>query len=777
MYFSLLSSARECLYKGSSIFSASGSSNTPNSTAEPQRNVPEHAAHLRMPAIPSIARDDETSEKRDSTQSDVQPPNVGRKWVPDSVAHNGKPTIIPTPVAPPSETQQQNALTKRAHWNKSAIASQEFNQLDVQKSIGPEKNGALSSLRFKKKTTVEPNTLPTSDIPAPPFSASQSDPFFTNHLGRTFPSEPSYRGHNFSAELNINTVQSHFHGPSQSLWTGKVYTPSQSHVNWRQEFQVKPVKLASIQTSETPSCVCARFNYKMNCEKCRSEIPKPKLDEERAEATSPEILKSSILPSEVAPRQGPLQHEAIKIYPNLLGTSTINTIGPTSSSLRDPSTDMTKSSTSSSRKRKGKEKEELRELGSSGDSGQPSTSKQRLHKKPKPPQDSQYSYAEDAQAIPQEVPTASSSRVRVEDLPPAPETIQRLTMEGFSMVNEDAIEQSVSSNHKGIKPAKPAKRRKRAHKAEEEAPSHPVDGPSNIKTDVEDPPIDCINKSLVLPIHSAITLTTKPKPLPKPKIHTGLTTVLQKAETGVPLPIPDELQVLVNAYINCTPVGIFATSKHIRGFWGLDLVRQEEIGYAFMGFYKVLRVWEAPSIAEAGGVVVREGVGSVSNEEIFRDRVQWRLRMGWEPGGEDWQVSARHSLSSPWWNPMLKVQGLSASSQPDREDSDDESTIRYRFARRESLNFVRRHCFFNQAYFSVLPLHLLAPVNVEIPDSAIPRGWHCQSCGKLNFRYYLRHKRCSSSYCQVGHFLTGSQSEVADLSNCSTRMNPKHVDM
>ncbi len=245
-----------------------------------------------------------------------------------------------------------------------------------------------------------------------------------------------------------------------------------------------------------------------------------------------------------------------------------------------------------------------------------------------------------------------------------------------------------------------------------------------------------------------------------------------RKENGVPVSIPDEIQALVGAYIGGMPVGIFAARRRLKDFWGLKLPQDEEIGYAFMGFYRISRVWESliEEEVDVGGEDTTRGKRLVE-EGIAKLQVRWKFRMRWEPGGEAWQICERDNLSSPWWSPGLEPQGLSAVPQPDLEDSDDESTIMYRTARRKNPTFARRHCFFNQAFFSVLPLHLLAPVLTEIPDSAFPRGWLCEDCGKLNFRYYLRHRRCSSSYCKVA-LVYSCGTDYKGLTICCGSPNP-----
>lgn len=269
------------------------------------------------------------------------------------------------------------------------------------------------------------------------------------------------------------------------------------------------------------------------------------------------------------------------------------------------------------------------------------------------------------------------------------------------------------------------------------------------------PPPDLVGLETLPPSVAAPRSITHPHPKVQKKPVTATLTPapLQRGKNGVPTPIPDEMRALINAYVQCIPVGVFATEAQIKGFWGLDLARKEEFGCSFMGFYRISRVWERleeekASIGTSGAEFREPGQG----EDTITGDVRWKFRMKWEPGGEDWQTVRRDDLFSPWWNPSLKAlkaKGLSGVSQPELDDSDEESTEAYRSARRKNPNFARRHCSFSQTFLSVLPLHLLAPVDVEMPDSSLPKGWYCQDCGKLNFRYYLRHRQCHSSYCQV----------------------------
>ncbi|KAF9454482.1 hypothetical protein P691DRAFT_808625 [Macrolepiota fuliginosa MF-IS2] len=341
----------------------------------------------------------------------------------------------------------------------------------------------------------------------------------------------------------------------------------------------------------------------------------------------------------------------------------------------------------------------------------------------------------------QTVPIACSSKTKTEDLPVMPSTQTSLQV-GVRVSNEEKKEVPQASISAA---GKPVKRRGRPPKS--------VKAAANTSQPAEQPAPMQVDSGAPQPQHL-------PQPTSKPKSRAGLkpqavlapvsSVPVRRGANGVPMPIPAEIQALVDAYVNGVPIGVFAAKKYVQGLWGLKLTQEEEVGYAFMGFYRISRLLESlmgdSSDGEGG---TDDGRGRrVVGAGVSRAKVRWRFRMKWEPGGEDWQVHERDDLSSPWWNPLLKAQGLSALPRSDLEDSDNESTMMYRLARRSNPNFARRRCFFNQAFYSVLPLHLLAPINAEIPDSALPRGWHCKDCGKLNFRYYLRHRRCSSSYCK-----------------------------
>lgn len=417
-----------------------------------------------------------------------------------------------------------------------------------------------------------------------------------------------------------------------------------------------------------------------------------------------------------------------------LESSIINTKVQPAVDTREPGSAQPLPSAPPLKRKIGKGKKKAPEvLGSDDDSPHPV-------KNPRPPKKQKSGKdpsAEKNGTYPETQPITTPSKVHIEDLHSPAQTSEAaapISIDSSTPAQEGSLNTSVSAITQPVKPKKPRRRLPQTSKAKES--SLCTTQPMSVKTEFDDPSISSA---------SAMTSGSRAEFVPKSKVRAKSTLTeamhVERGESGVPMPIPDELKALVDAYINCAPVGVFAAGKQIRGFWGLDVAHQGEFGYSFMGFYRVSRVWE--NLVEVNGAG-----GTARSDDIITARVQWRFRMNWEPGGEDWQTVENDKLSSPWWNTSLKARGLSVMPQPDMDDSDEESTETYRLARRHNPNFDRRHCVFSQTFFSVLPLHLLAPMHVEMPDSSLPRGWHCQDCGKLNFRYYLRHRRCLSPYCQ-----------------------------
>jgi len=112
-------------------------------------------------------------------------------------------------------------------------------------------------------------------------------------------------------------------------------------------------------------------------------------------------------------------------------------------------------------------------------------------------------------------------------------------------------------------------------------------------------------------------------------------------------------------------------------------------------------------------------------------RARWNLRFHWTPGGEDLLPDGQQ-LTKPWWNPCL----------PEIGDGHD-ATYMHR-------TDLQNHCH------NLLPLDMFAVPGPHTSSGPFPRGWYCVNCGKLNKQIFLRHRKCSSSHCQVALSLFAS---------------------
>lgn len=105
-------------------------------------------------------------------------------------------------------------------------------------------------------------------------------------------------------------------------------------------------------------------------------------------------------------------------------------------------------------------------------------------------------------------------------------------------------------------------------------------------------------------------------------------------------------------------------------------------------------------------------------------RARWNLQFHWTPGGEDLLPDGQQ-LTKPWWNSSpLEIGDGRAATYMHRTD-------------------LQNHCH------NLLPLDMFAVPGPHTSSGPFPRGWYCVNCGKLNKQIFLRHRKCSSSQCQV----------------------------
>ncbi|KAJ3798396.1 hypothetical protein GGU11DRAFT_744352 [Lentinula aff. detonsa] len=250
-------------------------------------------------------------------------------------------------------------------------------------------------------------------------------------------------------------------------------------------------------------------------------------------------------------------------------------------------------------------------------------------------------------------------------------------------------------------------------------------------------------------------------------------------DTRVPIEVPPEIRVLVEAYTQNTPI-LFITSRDaMLAYCGESVGKNlsSEFQYTYLGFFKVLFVQEErvfrPSSGSAAGILV-------SPDYAF-GRIQWKFGLEWINAGEEsLGLPAHLNLDRPWWrdamdwqnplnvstnqgppseNSMMDVPAslvpTRSSSMPDipidileKNEYKEESSARFLHWRQADAGDVSQ---LKPLCPSIVSLALLAnnvSTTVTIGDIGSPRGWYCNSCGKLNRQRYFRRRKCDSSFCK-----------------------------
>ena len=177
-----------------------------------------------------------------------------------------------------------------------------------------------------------------------------------------------------------------------------------------------------------------------------------------------------------------------------------------------------------------------------------------------------------------------------------------------------------------------------------------------------------------------------------------------------------------------------------------------------------------------------------STPDCTTGQVEWRFKCLWGASGEEDADPASGSRPpQPWWNPVPPLplpppptpttssSGLFNQRRSpldaiiprrprhDRDDAyDDQSTMRYRMARRQHPNArfgLGTGERLGDRYWSVLPDHVRGPLGAEsgwdkgFGYEGVPSGWWCERCGRVNYQALLRMRWCESERCRVCFFL------------------------
>ncbi|KIK68865.1 hypothetical protein GYMLUDRAFT_34854 [Collybiopsis luxurians FD-317 M1] len=250
----------------------------------------------------------------------------------------------------------------------------------------------------------------------------------------------------------------------------------------------------------------------------------------------------------------------------------------------------------------------------------------------------------------------------------------------------------------------------------------------------------------------------------------------------VPIHLPPEVEVFVDAYVHSSPVLLVTSREIMRAYCDTTLGDLPvEFQYMYMGFFRILFVKEErifrPSADSPAGLIL--------SSDCKFGRMQWRFGLEWIGAGEEnLDLPSHLKLDRPWWRdttswqqspdeaidpPIPNLTSKVSIPRPHKlppdgipspssvevvsniADSDNDSSPRFLAQYQASPNYSPQPNPFKHQCPSIIWLSLLArndPVSDQVGDIGSPRGWYCNSCGKLNRQRLYRRRKCSSSFCK-----------------------------
>jgi hypothetical protein len=167
----------------------------------------------------------------------------------------------------------------------------------------------------------------------------------------------------------------------------------------------------------------------------------------------------------------------------------------------------------------------------------------------------------------------------------------------------------------------------------------------------------------------------------------------------------------------------------------------DEHAYVFWGFFKFRGSGGASLVVEKRRVVGMwdvkgggEGEGEGEGEEAKKagGRVEWVFELEWVPGWDGNLGGA--NATRPWWADVLGPE---------------------RAAARVGADLVQQNL--RWLNLNLIPTQLVDGQEEGSADEAMPRGWLCKKCGRLNQKAMMRHRWCGGVAlgCRVSLFLLG----------------------
>ncbi|KAL1743017.1 hypothetical protein HDZ31DRAFT_83739 [Schizophyllum fasciatum] len=228
-------------------------------------------------------------------------------------------------------------------------------------------------------------------------------------------------------------------------------------------------------------------------------------------------------------------------------------------------------------------------------------------------------------------------------------------------------------------------------------------------------------------------------------------------ELQAPVVLPSDVDALAQAHQLHYPVLLVASRATLATIW--HVLVPEAYAYCFLGLFHVTDMQGA--IADGTPLITSEQNGCAIAEYC------WQVTMRWIGGGESFL--AQDDVMRPWWMsrgakqlsspppqhiPVDKPIATSSSNRPDPPPGSMASATREwtSYLPPAAMTvFPSDGTYESSITFTqdrgICPASYPSSATQCLSDNALPSGWCCRRCGKINLQLSMRQRACTSAAC------------------------------
>ena len=187
---------------------------------------------------------------------------------------------------------------------------------------------------------------------------------------------------------------------------------------------------------------------------------------------------------------------------------------------------------------------------------------------------------------------------------------------------------------------------------------------------------------------------------------------------SIPRTLPPEIDILTSSRDLTLPIILVSSKEAFNQAFSIPQLPAPKIGlgdehaYVFWGFFKFKGDADSDGLSSRR-VVAAWDVLVDRGQRQAGGRVEWAFELEWVPGWD-----GNDAVMRPWW----------AAAVGEHNHEYEDAQARARNLRWLNLNLV--------------PAQLVDGQEEGSADEAMPRGWLCRKCGRLNQKAMMRHRWC-----------------------------------